>query len=1293
MTCSNEQFKFKIDWEKRKYQPNELFLSRVIKTLKLLGYIIINFNTENSIVKIKKMIASKEIYTRTILIYSKPITYDEYDLIWNNYPFLIRENDPFLDTDTDNKPIILSSEYFDKEIEERLNNFKFVCLTYHQLLLDTFPFLSYKAFFTEKFEKWRQRKWGDENLFIPNHVNTKDSDQPVSAIDYINRWMKDDKRQALLLLGNFGTGKTTLINHVIADNLNRFQINHNVNQPYPILIKLEKIPKKASLQEIIIQHLYLISTDFQKEDKFINVSYQRIKFLIDIGKIILFFDAFDIMAYQMNWDIKKYNFNQLLSACEQEGKVVITCRTHYFEDEAGNPTQFYKMFVENNKNIEVIHLKEFEDQQVETYMKKSRPNSWIEDLERIKGAFKEKKIDEANKYYHIPKIIRRPLFLSMMVNSVWEKSKDITPADIYDKYVDKWLKREAYINNRIVFMKDTKLSLMMTISHDLWNKNKHSITISNIYDLSEKQGICKKHELAESELKNWISNSLSAPFLIKNDHNEFSFTHYSFIEFFVAKQLFTALKDTDINLLNDILSKRRIGKTIIYFLALMDRKLNIVTTQLRLILVQPYQHTISENILKILYWSARTQCDMFDQIDDMDRFKSQAASIMPPRAQLARAQLEGLDLEGAFLYRADLREADLRKANLNHADLTDANLNIADLSDAQLTNVSAENATFRDTILEFTDFRGANFSKCDFTGAAKTTKAYFDDTQRVDIKSYQTTTTYLPIVQRPHCQKVESFTYDHKNIICASGGADGLVILYRIRDKRILWVFEGHTNAVNALAFSLDDHLLVSGGGDGTVRVWDISNLRCRYIFTDHDDIFTVAVSPDGKFIAAGGKDQSVCIWKTATGNLKRRFTAVGGEIIFLAFSENNLNIISLDHNGIQKTWHINEGILMKEEPGAEIHVNRLPSKADELLTLLRGHRSAINSTCFSNDGRKLASVSKEDQTIRLWNLDTLEVEHHILAGPMIDIAFSPDGALLAAAGENKQLKLYSTHSGKTVRSFEGHTNAVSSVVFSPDGQTLISGGHDNTVRIWNIHTCEMIFQLLKHTDWVRSIAYSPYGDLLASGGWDYTIILWDMHTYQNRITLKGHTNRIITIAFSPDGNVLVSGSRDKTVRVWDVSTGAQRLELGGHTDSIKSVDISPDNEIIASGSKDNTIRLWDMKTGEPLGVLEGNLGHVYTVKFHLHDNYLVCAGEAGRLQFWDYRRKRPLLYSYCLGQEKWLNLLPDKRFNASSKGISYLGFIEKGTLQYHRATEKEINSMFYNPDAVANTLALPREG
>ncbi len=175
----------------------------------------------------------------------------------------------------------------------------------------------------------------------------------------------------------------------------------------------------------------------------------------------------------------------------------------------------------------------------------------------------------------------------------------------------------------------------------------------------------------------------------------------------------------------------------------------------------------------------------------------------------------------------------------------------------------------------------------------------------------------------------------------------------------------------------------------------------------------------------------------------------------------------------------------------------------------------------------------------------------------VISASFSPDGEIIAVAGYDRTVKLYSATNLQLLRTIKGHGLSVDYVVFSPNGAMLATGGRDGTVKLWDLaFDQDPVFTPGDAQVW--GLAFSPDGRYLATAGRSIFAKLWDVTTQKEMKIFRGHADGILDVAFSPDGRSIATASRDKTARLWDVATGKELRSFKGHTAFLISVTFSP---------------------------------------------------------------------------------------------------------------------------------------
>jgi len=290
------------------------------------------------------------------------------------------------------------------------------------------------------------------------------------------------------------------------------------------------------------------------------------------------------------------------------------------------------------------------------------------------------------------------------------------------------------------------------------------------------------------------------------------------------------------------------------------------------------------------------------------------------------------------------------------------------------------------------------------------------------------------------------------------------------------------------------------------------------------DSVYGVAMSPDGRLMAWGDEDGTVTIWDYQAGRPLHVDSRSSARVWSVAFSPDGRYLASADIQTNITLWDVDSG-------------ERIVSFQN---------LNQVLSVSWSPDSRRIAAAV--GPRVVVWDVaDKTQITqedivfNENLGFVVREVAWSPNGEMIAAACENNIVYILEPETGDIVRQFSGHQGKVKSVAWAPNSTMLASGGDDRRILIWDISRTAPVEELIGHSDNVISLAFSFDGSLLASGGdiTDKSISFWDVQTFSLIDNREDNTLSVESLAFVPRaGDVLLaSGSRDGAVGLYEVIT------------------------------------------------------------------------------------------------------------------------------------------------------------
>lgn len=290
---------------------------------------------------------------------------------------------------------------------------------------------------------------------------------------------------------------------------------------------------------------------------------------------------------------------------------------------------------------------------------------------------------------------------------------------------------------------------------------------------------------------------------------------------------------------------------------------------------------------------------------------------------------------------------------------------------------------------------------------------------------------------------------------------------------------KGHSDFLGGTAFSPDGTLLATGSDGQTARIWDAATGDARATLTGHQGVvWRVTFSPDGALLATVGMDEStVRIWDTSTGAACATLTDPEGPAQDVAFSPDTA-LLATAFGSTARIWDIATGAVRANLRGHTSRIMALAFSPDGTLlatgsfdetariweaatgavrTIMIGHRGPARQVAFSPDGTLLATMD-DHCMLRIWDAG-VGTSHATRTGPIWGAALAPRG----------KLRTFGYEAASIIATVKHEDDGMA---FSPDGALLAAFGNGNAVQIWDAVTGAYRITLKNRRGLLRAVAF-----------------------------------------------------------------------------------------------------------------------------------------------------------------------------------------------------------------------------
>ncbi|MGZ3426323.1 MAG: WD40 repeat domain-containing serine/threonine protein kinase, partial [Polyangia bacterium] len=402
-------------------------------------------------------------------------------------------------------------------------------------------------------------------------------------------------------------------------------------------------------------------------------------------------------------------------------------------------------------------------------------------------------------------------------------------------------------------------------------------------------------------------------------------------------------------------------------------------------------------------------------------------------------------------------------------------------------------------------------------------------------------------------------------------------------------------DSADTAAFTPDGRRIVISGIGGWVHVVDVERGETvAKLPIEGADVGLVAVAPDGARVAIGKTNGEVSLW--TIGGKADAVAHHGGLPKWISFARDGRLLVSADFNAViatdlerhavMRTLRVPRGaisIVQLSHDGRKIAWATslgdvlVSSLADGVTTTWRGHRGPVNDLAFSDDDALLASAG-QDGSLRVWRSDGKSAIVGAHKGGAKNVRFLPHAHKLLSFGADRAIATWDADRAQPLARLAGPLEMPHTFTVSDDGRLVATADLAGNVEVWDLETGESQRLLVDGED-IIALVFSPSHDWLFGGGSATHSRLWRMHLRRRKAFPDPEGEIAPHVLFAPGGATFATDAGN-AVRLCDVAAGTCRVARGRHPE-LDGISYSPDGKQILSAGTDGTARLWDVATGD----------------------------------------------------------------------------------------------------------------